>query len=99
MSPKAVDEDSLTDPSLKSKYFFSSLRLSLVFPAFFFLLQIFSTLFGNKVPLSGASHENYQALWFERSEDRITGEMVHIYKGGYWEAKERGKWEGCPDIF
>lgn len=49
--------------------------------------------------LSGASHENYQALWFDRCEDRITGEQVHIYKGGYWEAKDRGKWEGCPDIF
>uniref|UniRef100_A0A8C4E7S2 Oxysterol-binding protein n=1 Tax=Dicentrarchus labrax TaxID=13489 RepID=A0A8C4E7S2_DICLA len=46
-----------------------------------------------------APHENYQALWFERCEDRITGEQVHIYKGGYWEAKDRGSWEGCPDIF
>uniref|UniRef100_A0A4W6E8V6 Oxysterol binding protein n=1 Tax=Lates calcarifer TaxID=8187 RepID=A0A4W6E8V6_LATCA len=47
----------------------------------------------------GAPHDNYQALWFERCEDRITGEPVHIYKGGYWEAKERGSWDGCPDIF
>uniref|UniRef100_A0A671WJ18 Oxysterol-binding protein n=1 Tax=Sparus aurata TaxID=8175 RepID=A0A671WJ18_SPAAU len=46
-----------------------------------------------------APHENYQALWFERCEDRITGEQVHIYKGGYWEAKDRGSFEGCPDIF
>uniref|UniRef100_A0A3Q3X2Z8 Oxysterol-binding protein n=1 Tax=Mola mola TaxID=94237 RepID=A0A3Q3X2Z8_MOLML len=46
-----------------------------------------------------ASHESYQALWFERSEDHTTGEQVHIYKGGYWEAKERSNWEGCPDIF
>uniref|UniRef100_A0A671WC21 Oxysterol-binding protein n=1 Tax=Sparus aurata TaxID=8175 RepID=A0A671WC21_SPAAU len=48
---------------------------------------------------SSAPHENYQALWFERCEDRITGEQVHIYKGGYWEAKDRGSFEGCPDIF
>uniref|UniRef100_A0A667YAB3 Oxysterol-binding protein n=1 Tax=Myripristis murdjan TaxID=586833 RepID=A0A667YAB3_9TELE len=47
----------------------------------------------------GAPHDNYKALWFERCEDRITGEQVHIYKGGYWEAKERGSWEACPDIF
>uniref|UniRef100_A0A672H4V9 Oxysterol-binding protein n=1 Tax=Salarias fasciatus TaxID=181472 RepID=A0A672H4V9_SALFA len=46
-----------------------------------------------------APHDNYQALWFERCEDRITGEQVHIYKGGYWENKERGSWDGCPDIF
>ncbi|XP_071391863.1 oxysterol-binding protein 1-like isoform X1 [Centroberyx affinis] len=63
-SEEAVDEDSFTDPSLKS-----------------------------------TPHDNYKALWFERCEDRITGEQVHIYKGGYWEAKERGIWEPCPDIF
>ncbi|TNM93857.1 hypothetical protein fugu_002033 [Takifugu bimaculatus] len=61
---EAVDEDSLTDPSLKS-----------------------------------VSHDNYQARWFEHCEDRVSGEQVHIYKGGYWETKDRGNWEGCPDIF
>uniref|UniRef100_A0A3P8NKF5 Oxysterol-binding protein n=1 Tax=Astatotilapia calliptera TaxID=8154 RepID=A0A3P8NKF5_ASTCA len=59
-----VDEDSVTDPSLK-----------------------------------GAPHDSYLALWFERCEDPITGEEIHIYKGGYWEAKERGSWESCPNIF
>lgn len=49
--------------------------------------------------LKYSPHENYRALWFERCEDPINGEQVHIYKGGYWEAKERGSWEGCPDIF
>uniref|UniRef100_A0A665XD08 Oxysterol-binding protein n=1 Tax=Echeneis naucrates TaxID=173247 RepID=A0A665XD08_ECHNA len=48
---------------------------------------------------SSAPHDTYQALWFEPCDDRITGEQVHIYKGGYWEAKDRGSWEGCPDIF
>uniref|UniRef100_A0AAQ5Z2I5 Oxysterol-binding protein n=1 Tax=Amphiprion ocellaris TaxID=80972 RepID=A0AAQ5Z2I5_AMPOC len=46
-----------------------------------------------------ALHDNYQALWFDRCVDQITGEQVHIYKGGYWEEKECGSWEGCPDIF
>lgn len=49
--------------------------------------------------LSGVSHDNYQARWFEHCEDRVSGEQVHIYKGGYWETKDRGNWEGCPDIF
>uniref|UniRef100_A0A3P8SNF4 Oxysterol-binding protein n=1 Tax=Amphiprion percula TaxID=161767 RepID=A0A3P8SNF4_AMPPE len=48
---------------------------------------------------ASALHDNYQALWFDRCVDQITGEQVHIYKGGYWEEKERGTWEGCPDIF
>ncbi|KAM4564350.1 oxysterol-binding protein 1-like isoform 1-T2 [Fundulus diaphanus] len=47
----------------------------------------------------GAPHDTHKALWFESCEDQITGEQVHIYKGGYWEAKELGDWEGCPDIY
>ncbi|KAG7273426.1 hypothetical protein CRUP_023651 [Coryphaenoides rupestris] len=46
-----------------------------------------------------APHDSHKALWFERCEDPVTGEQVHIYKGGYWEAKEQGSWEGCGDIF
>uniref|UniRef100_A0A3Q2XH68 Oxysterol binding protein n=1 Tax=Hippocampus comes TaxID=109280 RepID=A0A3Q2XH68_HIPCM len=53
----------------------------------------------NDPSMKSAPHDLYKALWFERCQDRITGEQVHIYKGGYWEAKERGHWEGCPDIF
>uniref|UniRef100_A0A8C6K5T7 Oxysterol-binding protein n=1 Tax=Nothobranchius furzeri TaxID=105023 RepID=A0A8C6K5T7_NOTFU len=44
-------------------------------------------------------HDNYKSRWFDRCEDQITGEQIHIYNGGYWEAKELGSWEGCPDIF
>lgn len=103
--PKAVDEDSLTDPSLKCKY---SSFLSVLLPSPHaliclliayvdcFLLTIFVTLFFS---LSDVPHDNYQALWFESCKDEITGEQVHIYKGGYWETKERGSWESCPDIF
>lgn len=62
-------------------------------------LQLFtSSLVFFLSPLD-APHDNYEALWFERCRDEITGEQVHIYKGGYWEAKEHGSWEGCPDIF
>uniref|UniRef100_A0A3Q2QJ89 Oxysterol-binding protein n=1 Tax=Fundulus heteroclitus TaxID=8078 RepID=A0A3Q2QJ89_FUNHE len=43
--------------------------------------------------------ENYQALWFEKINDSASGETLHVYKGGYWEAKEQGGWEMCPDIF
>ena len=50
-------------------------------------------------PQSGGHHDNYKALWFDHCEDPITGEPVHIYKGGYWEAKDRGSWEDSPDIF
>ncbi|XP_060048790.1 oxysterol-binding protein 2 isoform X2 [Erinaceus europaeus] len=41
----------------------------------------------------------YTPLWFEKRLDPLTGEMACIYKGGYWEAKERQDWRMCPDIF
>uniref|UniRef100_A0A8C4RHF2 Oxysterol-binding protein n=1 Tax=Erpetoichthys calabaricus TaxID=27687 RepID=A0A8C4RHF2_ERPCA len=44
-------------------------------------------------------YENYQPLWFEKKVDSATGEMTYMYKGGYWEAKEKQDWKICPDIF
>ncbi|CAB1345015.1 unnamed protein product, partial [Coregonus sp. 'balchen'] len=48
---------------------------------------------------SGTHQDNYTAQWFKRCEDPATGEFTHIYKGGYWEAKEKGSWESCPEIY
>uniref|UniRef100_A0A8C7EB67 Oxysterol-binding protein n=1 Tax=Nothoprocta perdicaria TaxID=30464 RepID=A0A8C7EB67_NOTPE len=41
----------------------------------------------------------YKPLWFERKKDPVTQELTHIYKGGYWESKEKQDWSLCPDIF
>ncbi|KAM9769989.1 oxysterol-binding protein 1-like isoform 1-T6 [Menidia menidia] len=46
-----------------------------------------------------AHPDNYQALWFEKTDDPVSGETMHVYKGGYWEAKDQGDWHMCPDIF
>ncbi|XP_014064477.1 oxysterol-binding protein 1 isoform X3 [Salmo salar] len=43
--------------------------------------------------------DNYESMWFERTEDAVTGESMHVYKGGYWEAKDHGSWDMCPDIY
>ncbi|XP_030586849.1 oxysterol-binding protein 1-like isoform X3 [Archocentrus centrarchus] len=50
-------------------------------------------------PAKSAHPDTYQALWFEKIDDLVSGETLHIYKGGYWEAKEQGNWNMCPDIF
>uniref|UniRef100_UPI0037E82BE8 oxysterol-binding protein 1 isoform X2 n=1 Tax=Semicossyphus pulcher TaxID=241346 RepID=UPI0037E82BE8 len=50
-------------------------------------------------PEEGAHQDNYQALWFEKFDDPVSGETMHVYKGGYWEAKDQGSWEMCQDIF
>ncbi|CAF96608.1 unnamed protein product, partial [Tetraodon nigroviridis] len=50
-------------------------------------------------PEEDSHQDNYQALWFEKLQDPVSGETLHMYKGGYWEAKEGGDWGVCPDIF
>ncbi|MEQ2271850.1 hypothetical protein XENORESO_010214 [Xenotaenia resolanae] len=50
-------------------------------------------------PEEGAHPDNYQAMWFEKIHDSASGDTLHVYKGGYWEAKEQGSWEMCPEIF
>ncbi|KAI4905810.1 hypothetical protein NFI96_017015 [Prochilodus magdalenae] len=47
----------------------------------------------------GVPQDNYKPMWFDQCEDPVTGEPTFIYKGGYWETKEQGTWEACPDIF
>uniref|UniRef100_A0A3B3B8Y1 Oxysterol-binding protein n=1 Tax=Oryzias melastigma TaxID=30732 RepID=A0A3B3B8Y1_ORYME len=47
----------------------------------------------------GTHQDNYQPLWFKNTEDAVSGETLHVYKGGYWEAKEQGLWDMCPEIF
>ncbi|XP_060221528.1 oxysterol-binding protein 2 isoform X2 [Meriones unguiculatus] len=43
--------------------------------------------------------DGYVPLWFEKRLDPLTGEMACVYKGGYWEAKEKKDWHMCPNIF
>lgn len=43
--------------------------------------------------------EVHTPLWFERRLDPLTGETACMYKGGYWEAKEKQDWHMCPNIF
>ncbi|XP_056274253.1 oxysterol-binding protein 2 isoform X2 [Pseudoliparis swirei] len=47
----------------------------------------------------GKEYEGYQPLWFHQRRDSVTGETNFVYKGGYWEAKERKDWSMCPHIF
>ncbi|XP_077574822.1 oxysterol-binding protein 1-like [Stigmatopora nigra] len=48
----------------------------------------------------GGQADNYQALWFHKTNDPVSGETLHVYNGGYWETKDGGLgWDACPDIF
>ncbi|XP_076951938.1 oxysterol-binding protein-related protein 2A-like [Bidens hawaiensis] len=37
----------------------------------------------------------WKARWFEKDSESGT----YRYVGGYWEKREDGNWDGCPDIF
>ncbi|TRY81950.1 hypothetical protein DNTS_013398 [Danionella cerebrum] len=47
----------------------------------------------------GQDFEGYKPLWFHQRTDETTGETMYVYKGGYWEAKDRQDWSMCPEIF
>ncbi|XP_008297496.1 oxysterol-binding protein 1 isoform X2 [Stegastes partitus] len=53
----------------------------------------------SEVSDESAHPDNYQAQWFEKIDDPVSGDTFHVYKGGYWEAKDQGSWDMCPDIF
>uniref|UniRef100_A0A4W6CFG9 Oxysterol-binding protein n=1 Tax=Lates calcarifer TaxID=8187 RepID=A0A4W6CFG9_LATCA len=53
----------------------------------------------NQALEEGQDIEGYQPLWFEKRTDDSTGESTYLYRGGYWEAKDRQDWSQCPEIF
>jgi AAA+ ATPase superfamily predicted ATPase len=48
---------------------------------------------------AGRLYEDYKPVWFEKVYDEMSDLEIHVYKGGYWEAKEKQDWSICPDIF
>ncbi|XP_044514819.1 oxysterol-binding protein 2 [Gracilinanus agilis] len=50
-------------------------------------------------PEEGKDIDPHVPLWFEKKMDPYTGEEAYVYKGDYWEAKEKQDWSMCPDIF
>lgn len=47
----------------------------------------------------GRLFEEYKPVWFDKVFDELSNMDIHVYKGGYWEAKEKQDWSMCPDIF
>ena len=43
----------------------------------------------------------YKPKWFSKEYDPLTNTMIHVYKGGYWEAKQTGDWSkyNLPDLY
>ena len=47
----------------------------------------------------GKVYEGYKPVWFENVVDELSDSSIHVYKGGYWEAKETKDWSLCPEIY
>ncbi|KAK9496721.1 hypothetical protein O3M35_013014 [Rhynocoris fuscipes] len=41
----------------------------------------------------------FNPLWFELGKDTVTGEPLYIYKGTYWDCKDKQHWSKCPNLF
>lgn len=57
------------------------------------LLFIFFLFCGNQA--RKMQERGWKPQWFVKDK----GSDTYRYIGGYWEAREQGKWESCPDIF
>lgn len=52
-----------------------------------------------KVIEDGILYDFYKVLWFEWKKDFVIKELIYIYRGEYWECKEKQDWSLCLDIF
>uniref|UniRef100_A0A915D5G0 Uncharacterized protein n=1 Tax=Ditylenchus dipsaci TaxID=166011 RepID=A0A915D5G0_9BILA len=54
----------------------------------------------DKAMQAGIPFPEYKARWFEKSQDELTGSLIHLIKDAeYWKHKQNGDWKDCPDIF
>lgn len=47
----------------------------------------------------GRPYPPYEPIWFVRHKEDDSDTITHVYKGTYWQAKEKQEWGACPDIF
>lgn len=52
-----------------------------------------------KAAQEGRPYPPYEPVWFYKEKEENTENFVHVYKGEYWECKNKQDWSKCPDIF
>ncbi|XP_044002352.1 oxysterol-binding protein 1 isoform X2 [Aphidius gifuensis] len=52
-----------------------------------------------KAAAEGLPVDSYEPIWFKKQHDKHTDSLCHIYNGEYWDAKAKGDWSRCPEIF
>lgn len=60
----------------------------------------FELIFDRMLILNGIQARKMQESgWKPRWFVKDKGSDTYRYIGGYWEAREQGNWDSCPDIF
>lgn len=52
-----------------------------------------------KAAAEGRPYPPYEPVWFNKQQEEGTDNLVHVFKGTYWDAKAKQEWSKCPDIF
>lgn len=52
-----------------------------------------------KAAAEGRPYPPYEPVWFDKRKEEGTDNLVHVFKGTYWDAKAKQDWSKCPDIF
>uniref|UniRef100_A0A4Y0BQI6 Oxysterol-binding protein n=1 Tax=Anopheles funestus TaxID=62324 RepID=A0A4Y0BQI6_ANOFN len=47
----------------------------------------------------GRPYPPYEPIWFGKEKEEGTDQLVHVYKGTYWDSKAKQEWSKCPTIF
>uniref|UniRef100_A0A182ML83 Oxysterol-binding protein n=1 Tax=Anopheles culicifacies TaxID=139723 RepID=A0A182ML83_9DIPT len=47
----------------------------------------------------GRPYPPYEPIWFGKEKEEGTDQLVHVYKGTYWDSKAKQDWSKCPTIF
>lgn len=58
-----------------------------------YLMDVMHVLMG--IQARKMQESGWKPRWFVKDK----GSDTYRYVGGYWEAREQGNWDSCPDIF
>ncbi|XP_055700325.1 oxysterol-binding protein 1 isoform X1 [Phlebotomus papatasi] len=47
----------------------------------------------------GRPYPPYEPVWFTKLKEEGNDTLFHVYKGNYWECKNKQDWSKCPSIF
>lgn len=47
----------------------------------------------------GRPYPPYEPIWFNQEREIGTDNVIHVFRGQYWDCKAKQDWSKCPPIF